>query len=302
MPGLEGGSIVRRSVTDSSLPIWMALLATLGWMLLVGLLAGCQNSTGATAVPPTSSPVPVPSPPSTWWKPEPGLTWQWQLTGRLNLDLYTDVVDIDLSVGKSVVEHYHRRGTRVICYMSVGSYENWRPDKDRFPKAVIGKAYEGWSGEWWLDIRRIDLLGPIMQARLDLCASKGFDAVEPDNIMVYTEDTGFPISYEDNIRYARWLAQEAHKRGLAIGLKNGPEMVDDLVEVMDFAITEEAFYYDFAEDFLPFLQAGKAVFNAEYTDTDVDWEEACRRSRELGFSTILKHRDLDAWVRFCDGS
>ncbi len=249
---------------------------------------------------PTPAPMPTPSPtPATWWHPEPGLSWQWQLTGKLDMDLQTDVIDIDLHVGKSVVDYFHQRGTRVICYISVGSYENWRPDKERFPEEVIGKKYEGWAGEWWLDIRRIDLLAPIMRARLDLCAARGFDAVEPDNIAVYEEDTGFPISYEDNIRYARWLAEEAHQRGLAIGLKNGPDMVDDLVDTFDFAITEEAFYYHFARDFLPFIRAHKAVFDAEYTDTKVIWKAACRQSKELGFSTILKHRDLDAWVQFC---
>ena len=253
---------------------------------------------------PTPTPAPTPSPtpaPITWWHPDPGVTWQWQLTGKLDMDLQTDVIDIDLHVGRSVVDYFHSRGTRVICYMSVGSYENWRPDKDAFPKEVIGKKYEGWTGERWLDIRRIDLLAPIMRARLDLCAAKGFDAVEPDNIAVYEEDTGFPITYEDNIRYARWLAQEAHQRGLGIALKNGPDMVDDLVDTFDFAITEEAFYYHFARDFLPFIRAHKAVLDAEYTDTKVIWKAACRQSRELGFSTILKHRDLDAWVKFCDG-
>ncbi|NPA26456.1 MAG: endo alpha-1,4 polygalactosaminidase [Chloroflexi bacterium] len=262
---------------------------------------------------PTHTPAPTPTNPvepsptgrarsqPAWWQPQPGLRWQWQLTGDLVLDLPVDVYDLDLfDVDAAVVDQLHRRGVRVICYISVGSYEDWRPDVDRFPPEVLGNAYEGWPGERWLDIRRIDALAPIMRARLDLCAAKGFDAVEPDNIMVYTEDTGFPITYEDNIRYARWLAEEAHARGLAIGLKNGAEMVPDLVDLYDFAITEEAFYYDFADAFIPFLKQGKAVFDAEYTDTDVDWAQACERSRALGFSTILKNRDLDAWVRFCD--
>jgi len=54
-----------------------------------------------------------------------------------------------------------------------------RPDAGAFPDAVKGDS-NGWSGERWLDIRRLDVLGPIMQRRLDLCKQKGFDAVEPD--------------------------------------------------------------------------------------------------------------------------
>jgi hypothetical protein len=234
-----------------------------------------------------------------WWHPAAGLTWQWQLTGKLDLDLQTDVIDLDLDVGQSVVDYYHDRGTKVICYISVGSFEDWRTDADLFPKEVLGKDYEGWSGEKWLDIRRIDLLSPIMLARLDECAGKGFDAVEPDNMEIWDNDTGFPLSYDDQLRYSLWLAGEAHQRGLAIGQKNAPDQTKDLVEIYDFAITEDAFYYGWAEEMLPYLEAGKPVFDAEYTDLPGDFEAFCRSSGQLGFSTILKHRDLDAWLQVC---
>jgi endo-alpha-1,4-polygalactosaminidase (GH114 family) len=272
------------------------------WLTLP-LLTGCAPSgpeRGAPSpelnrVPETTSP----SPPPDWWHPTPGLTWQWQLGRALNLELQVDVWDIDLGVHKSVVDKLHSLDAKVICYISVGSHENWRSDADQFPKEVIGKKYEGWSGEWWLDIRRIDLLAPIMLARLDECAAKGFDAVEPDNMETYTNDTGFPLTYEDQLRYALWLAEEAHARGLAIGQKNAPDQVKDLVDVYDFAITEDAFYYGWAEDMLPYIQAGKPVFAAEYTDLPGDFDEFCRQSDDLGFSTILKHRDLDAWLKTC---
>jgi len=234
-----------------------------------------------------------------WWRPSAGLTWQWQLTGKLDLDLQSDVIDVDLEVGRSVVDHYHSKGTKVICYISVGSYENWRSDAEEFPDKVLGKDYEGWSGEKWLDIRRIDLLAPIMLARLDECAAKGFDGVEPDNMQIWDNDTGFPLTYEDQLRYALWLAEEAHKRGLAIGQKNAPDQTKDLVEIFDFAITEDAFYYHWAEDMLPYIQAGKPVFAAEYTDLPGDFQEYCSQSKKIGFSTILKNRDLDAWVQTC---
>jgi len=234
-----------------------------------------------------------------WWRPSAGLTWQWQLTSKLDLDLQSDVIDVDLEVGQSVVDHYHSKGTKVICYISVGSYENWRSDAEEFPDKVLGKDYEGWSGEKWLDIRRIDLLAPIMLARLDECAAKGFDGVEPDNMQIWDNDTGFPLTYKDQLRYALWLAEEAHKRGLAIGQKNAPDQTKDLVEIFDFAITEDAFYYHWAEDMLPYIQAGKPVFAAEYTDLPGDFQEYCSQSRKIGFSTILKNRDLDAWVQTC---
>ncbi len=187
----------------------------------------------------------------------------------------------------------------MICYISVGSYEEWRSDADQFPEEVIGKDYEGWSGEKWLDVRRIDLLAPIMRARLDMCAAKGFDGVEPDNMEVYGDDTGFPLTYEDQLRYALWLADEAHQRGLAIGQKNASDQTEDLVDIYDFAITEDAFYYDWAGEMTPYIEAGKPVFAAEYTDLPGDFEEFCRQAQELGFSVILKNRDLNAWIETC---
>jgi hypothetical protein len=234
-----------------------------------------------------------------WWRPTAGLTWQWQLTGKLDLDLHTDVIDIDLDVGEAVVDHFHRKGVKVICYISVGSHENWRSDADQFPKEALGKDYEGWSGEKWLDIRRIDLLAPIMLARLERCAAKGFDGVEPDNMQIWDNDTGFPITYQDQLRYALWLAEEAHKRGLAIGQKNAPDQTKDMVDVYDFAITEDAFYYGWAKQLSPYIQAGKPVFAAEYTDLPGNFETFCRQAEQLGFSLILKRRDLDAWVKTC---
>ena len=233
------------------------------------------------------------------WQPSAGSSWQWQLTGKLDLDMEVDVWDIDLEVGRSVVDFLHSRGAKVICYISVGSYEDWREDAGEFPAEVLGKDYEGWSGEKWLDIRRIDLLAPIMRARLDECAEKGFDAVEPDNMEIYTNKTGFPLTYQDQLNYALWLASEAHQRGLAIGQKNAPDMVKDLVDVFDFAITEDAFYYRWAEDMLPYIAANKPVFAAEYTDLPGNFELFCQQSKRLGFSTILKHRDLNSFRQAC---
>lgn len=246
------------------------------------------------------SPGNSPHPAADWWHPTVGLTWQWQIgNNEIDTRVDVDVYDIDLYVDQAVIDELHAQGRKVICYISVGSWEDWRPDKDRFPPEVLGKDYEGWQGEKWLDIRQIDKLAPIMLARLDLCQAKGFDAVEPDNMEIYTNDTGFPLTYEDQLKYALWLAEEAHKRGLAIGQKNAADMVADLVNVFDFAITEDYFYYGEAETMLPYILAGKPVFAAEYTDLPGDFEEFCRQSRKLGFSTILKNRELDAWVKFC---
>ncbi|MBN2677595.1 MAG: endo alpha-1,4 polygalactosaminidase [Anaerolineaceae bacterium] len=240
-----------------------------------------------------------PSPASTWWRPALGLTWQWQLDGEVDTSIDAQVYDLDLYVDQAVIDELHARGVKLICYISVGSYEDWRPDADLFPGEVLGKNYMGWPGESWLDIRRVDLLAPIMTARLDLCAARGFDGVEPDNIEIYDSPTGFPLTYADQLTYARWLAAEAHARGLAIGLKNAPDMVTDSLAFFDFAIIEDAYYYEWIDSMLPFIAAGKPVFAAEYTDLGVNFESACTRASREGVSLILKDRALSAFRMPC---
>ncbi|CAF3418132.1 unnamed protein product [Rotaria sp. Silwood1] len=111
------------------------------------------------------------------------------------------------------------------------------------------------SGEWWLDIRRLDILGPIMRDRLDLAKNKSCDGVEPDNIDVYTQMNGggFRITYRDQLTYNIWLAQEAHARDLSIGLKNDVDQVRDLVSYFDWAINEQCWEYNECNTLQPFI-------------------------------------------------
>ncbi|MBN1661281.1 MAG: endo alpha-1,4 polygalactosaminidase [Anaerolineae bacterium] len=241
--------------------------------------------------------------PAGWWQPPVGMSWQWQLTGDVDLSFDAEMYDVDLfDVEAGTVAALHAQGRKVVCYLSAGSWEDWRPDAGQFPAEVLGNEYEGWPGERWLDIRRIDLLASIMRARLDQCRAKGFDGVEPDNIDGYANDTGFPLTYGDQLAYNSWLADEAHARGLSIGLKNDDEQVADLLPHFDWALTEDCFAQGWCDEVAPFVDAGKAVFAAEYTDElslDEFLANVCPEAEALGLSAILKHRDLDAWRQAC---
>jgi len=138
-----------------------------------------------------------------------------------------------------------------------------------------------------------------LTAWLDMCKAKGFDAVEPDNIDGYNVNTGFSLSYSDQLVYNRWLANEAHARGLSIGLKNDSDQVADLLPFFDWALTEDCFDQDWCNQVMPFVAAGKAVFAAEYTDTGITAPQFCPQANTLNFNAILKHRNLDAWRQTC---
>ena len=232
------------------------------------------------------------------WRPSLSTSWQWQLNDppvdqRYDVDMY----DIDLFDNNArVVAELKAQGRRVVCYDNAGGWEAWRPVASQFPEDVIGANLDDWEGERWLDIRRLDVLGPIMEARLDLCETKGFDGVEPDNITGYLNETGFSLSYEDQLNYNIWFANKAHQRGLSVGLKNDLDQIPDLLRYFDWALNEQCFEYDECEALLPFIEAGKPVFNAEY---NLHADDFCGRAKELRFNSLSKKLELDAWQESC---
>ncbi|WP_374104062.1 endo alpha-1,4 polygalactosaminidase [Streptomyces sp. Tu102] len=230
------------------------------------------------------------------WQPRPGTAWQWQLSGRLDPSVEVPVYDIDgFENSAGDIARLHRDGRRVICYINVGAWEDFRPDRDDFPRSVLGRP-NGWRGERWLDIRRLAILRPLMERRFDMCRDKGFDAVEPDLVEGYANDTDFHLTAHDQLRYNRMIAGIAHERGLAVGLKNDLAQIHHLVGDFDFAVNEECAQYDECELLEPFTAGGKAVFHVEYA---VPTSRFCRTSSRLRLSSMLKRLELDAWRKPC---
>ncbi|WP_326726230.1 endo alpha-1,4 polygalactosaminidase [Streptomyces sp. NBC_00243] len=254
-------------------------------MVLVLLLAGC-TTTNTTNTPATPG----------RWQPRPGTAWQWQLSGRVDTSVQVPVYDIDgYENSAAVVERLHADGRKVICYINAGAWEDFRSDQKAFPAAVLGKG-NGWDGERWLDIRRLDVLRPIMAERMDMCREKGFDAVEPDLLDGYTNKTGFPLTAADQLAYNRMIADLAHDRGLAVGLKNDLEQIPQLVGDFDFAVNEQCAEYHECASLTPFVKARKAVFHVEY---EVSTGKFCPTAERLGLDSMLKRLSLDAWRRAC---
>ena len=231
------------------------------------------------------------------WQPAPGSSWQWQLQGAVDTTVDASVYNIDgFDNSKDRVQKLHDAGRHVICYLSAGSVENWRPDADDFPSYLIGKRLDGWAGERWLDIRRVAKLKTLMTERVEMCARKGFDAVEFDNVEAYANDSGFDLSGSDQKAYNLMLAGLAHDQGLAVGLKNDLGQVKALEPAFDFAVNEECFSYDECNKLAPFINAGKAVFHVEY---EMGTAEFCDEANELGFSSMRKRWSLRAWRNPC---
>lgn len=224
-------------------------------------------------------------------------SWQIQYTGVLDYSLDVDMYNLDLfDTNEETISALKQRGVYVICYFSAGSYEEWRPDAGDFPQETLGKPLEGWEGEYWLDIRQIEALTPVMEERLDMAKAKGCDGVDPDNINGFENDTGFPLTYDDQIAFNIYLANAAHKRGLAIGLKNDLNQVEDLLPYFDWMLNEECFSYDECDLLLPFIEAGKPVFVIEY---EFPPQEFCEQANRMNFNALHKNWELDAYYFSC---
>jgi len=196
-----------------------------------------------------------------------------------------------------VIQQLHAKGRVVICYFST-QYENWRPDASSFTSNVLGANLDDWPGERYVDIRS-SVIRNIMAARMDLAKSKGCDGVEPDNVDGYTNKNGLGLTANDQLEYNKYLAQQAHARGLSIGLKNDLDQVKALVSYFDWALNEQCNQYGECGTLTPFVQAGKAVFGVEYSGSVGSF---CSNMNNQKFSWLLKSLSLGAPLTQCCSS
>ena len=260
--------------------------------------AGNRSAASATVTATTSSSGGLPAPVAcaNCWHPPLQVSWNWVISvvphaPYRNVQMY----DIDgFNATADDVTALHNAGKRAVCYISVGSYEDWRSDASQFPAAILGNELDPqWEGEWWLDVRNIQqsdsALARIMNARLDMCDSKGFDAVEFDNMDGYTNSTGFPLTAGDQARYNVFLANGARTRGMSAMMKNDVDQIGTLLPYFDMVLNEQCNQYDECGSLSQFVRAGKPVFNAEYARST----SFCAADNAANFNGVNFDDDLD---------
>ncbi|KAF7877516.1 hypothetical protein EAF04_001193 [Stromatinia cepivora] len=268
--------------------------------------------------PPTPSPTPptLPLPPTnaSFWTPNLNASNTWNIELLTPLDptnIYpnTTIYDIDLFLSTNttppIIRTLHSKSHKVICYFSAGTIETFRPDTDRFIPSDYGKQLPEWQNEYWANISSPNVRS-IMLSRLDMAVNQSCDAVDPDNVDGYSNDNGLGLTQDDSIEYMQWLAAEAHGRGLGIGLKNAGEIIDRVLDDVQFAVNEQCVQYQECDTWQVFIDNGKPVFNIEYPKdapkvSQVEKTDVCKGSdiHADGFFTIIKKMELDDWVESC---
>jgi hypothetical protein len=243
------------------------------------------------------SPTGIPATAGSWWKPTAGspISWNWVIgipppTPYAKVQVY----DIDgFENTATTVAALHAQNTKVICYIDVGTYEPGRPDLNLIPASDIGSDVQGWPGEKWLNIADITGLTPLVKERMQMCAGKGFDAIEPDNLDGYTNSTGFPLTATQQLMFNEFIANTAHSLGLSVGLKNDVDQTTQLQPYFDWELDEECNKYAECSTLAPFTNANKAVFNAEYTADNETTANFCPADVTAHLNGVLFDLNLD---------
>lgn len=219
------------------------------------------------------------------------------------------------------------KGRRLVCYTNCGAYEpgHWNeellaPVRD----TLLGRTMAGYESERWLDIRRLDVLRPLVREKIGAAARLGCDALLCDNteawitgtdgkdgeaISLYRSEgleavkrlaasraegvTGFAIGYDDQLRFNRMLAEEAHAQCLAVGLINDVFQIGELSGDFDFALNEQCHHCGWCDLYKPFVEAGKPVLHLEFADNEgfcgpgsAPVSTICAATGKLGLSTF----------------
>ncbi|MEU7487040.1 endo alpha-1,4 polygalactosaminidase [Streptomyces sp. NPDC042319] len=212
--------------------------------------------------------------------------FDYQIGGAYTPPAGVDVVSRDRSDSPAA-------GKYNICYVNAfqvqpGAEKNW--DSDLLLRDANGEVvYDDDWGEALLDVRTADKRQRVaakVNTWIDECASKGFDAVEPDNFDSFSR-SGKLLRKAQAQSYIKLLSAHAHDKGLAIAQKNTSELSGNRVaNGLDFAIAEECGRWDECDQYTSAF--GDHVIVIEYTADGLS--TACEG---WGDELSIVRRDLD---------
>ncbi|MFE2508332.1 endo alpha-1,4 polygalactosaminidase [Streptomyces naganishii] len=201
--------------------------------------------------------------------------------------------------GVAVVTRDHTappaKGVYNICYVNAfqaqpDAQKKWDADlllRDKGGKVVMDKDW----GEAVLDIHTDAKRARIarkVNAWIDECAAKGYEAVEPDNYDSYTRVPRGLLTAGDAKAFLSLLSAHAHREGLAVGQKNTSELAPARKAVgADFAVVEECGQYGECGDYTDAF--GDDVIVIEYSEQGL--KKACEGWGDK-ISIVRRDRDV----------
>ncbi len=272
-------------------PAW----AILAMAAAVTLIAGTTPVVARSDAPASSARPSVPLP------PPPNAAFDYQIGGDYELPPGVTVVSRDWFIGTAPDDVY------AICYVNAFQTQDDEDDEDRpdersnWPAdlVLLGLGDDpDWGGEYLIDIsspEKRTQAAEWLEPMVATCATKGFEAVEFDNLDSWTRfeetpvDDLVPFDRDDSIAYAELLADLAHRHGLAAAQKNTVELEAEIARDrigFDFVIAEECGTWDECQGYIDVY--GDHVIAIEYVPED--FADTCARFGDR-ISVVL--RDVD---------
>jgi hypothetical protein len=218
--------------------------------------------------------------------PPADASWQTRLDDAVDVGLEADFFYLDADLQNPAdLEELHAQGRHYLCYLSAGSWESFRPDRDDFPERVLGNPLQNFPSERWLDVRD-PAVRELMARRVIALAELGCDGIPPSSLSVHAADTGFDLTLNDALDYARWLAERIHASGMSAGLAAPAEMTAELWPSFEFALAVDCLARNQCSDFQVFVDAGKPVLHVEFGD-EQSAPTLCRNTERLGFNALI---------------
>jgi len=239
-----------------------------------------------------------------WYKPLPLTSWQAQIYANININYNASMYIVDLfNTRVKFIKTMKSFNKKVICYFSAGVLNVSDEDSDNFSKFIMGNSIDNYPIKW-LDVSS-DRIIHIMQSRLNLAKDKGCDGVLPSDLNEYAYNNGFNITKEQQIIYAKYIANSAHNKHLGVGLLGlygVNELYSELEPYFDFAIGVDCHLNNTCNDLSVFSDKNKAIFDVEFGDKYVRdkniRDNMCIDTIKMNISTIVLPIELDDEFRY----
>ena len=213
-------------------------------------------------------------------------TWGARLDGAVDIEDDVELFYLDPEQqDRADLEQLHAEGRHYLCYLSAGSWESYRDDSDQFPERVIGNPLGAFPNENWLDIRD-PAVRELMALRVTRLAEYGCDGVPPSSLTGYAADTGFDLTLDDALDYARWLAERLHAAGMSAGLAGPSDLTGELWPTFDFGFAIGCLESTGCAAFDVFTQARKPVLYVEFGD-ESSAPAVCNAANARGFLPLV---------------
>lgn len=276
----------------------------IAWITLITLAAGCSSGKNPRCPVEFKPPTPAGSASgiAERWVPAP--VNDFQIFHFSSLDEFKTVFrpgvpvvnleldDIECKGGRELTDYAHAKGTKVVCYTSLG-YESFRADAGEYPDDakgadicdfdLLGFCLKSWGGEKWGDPRHPKVVD-LMRARMDRCKAVGGDGIELDNMDISSNKNGLKTKINDDevVTALTLLAGAAHERGLAFFAKNAAELSGRLSKIADGVFVEQCHSNDECTKYQPYGDEKKPVMMLEYSTScqAFPWAACHKTSKE----------------------